>query len=99
MLRLCDMTLRDGLQSFPKIISTAKKLNIYKRIANSGINAIEFGSNVSPKITQMADFQNLLKGISMYHSHNKLLYKPVNVNFIKGPSVYAFPPTLPTTVV
>ena len=88
MLRLCDMTLRDGLQSFPKIISTAKKLNIYKRIANSGINAIEFGSNVSPKITQMADFQNLLKGISMYHSQNKLLYKPELIALVPSKKKY-----------
>ncbi len=88
MLRLCDMTLRDGLQSFPKIISTAKKLDIYKRIAKSGINAVEFGSNVSPKIIQMADFQNMLKGISTYHSYNKYENKPELIALVPSKKKY-----------
>lgn len=67
MLKLCDVTLRDGIQNLPKFISTSKKLNIYKHIYNSGIDNIEIGSNVSNKITQMSDLQSVLKGIKLFH--------------------------------
>jgi hydroxymethylglutaryl-CoA lyase len=71
LIKLTDVTLRDGLQSYPKHISIAKKLNMFQHIAKTGINGIEIGSNVSPKVTQMAGLRQMLYGVHQYFSNNK----------------------------
>ena len=50
-LRLFDVTLRDGLQSIPKIYSLAEKMDLgLDIVANKNPKAIEIGSVVSHKI-------------------------------------------------
>jgi hydroxymethylglutaryl-CoA lyase len=88
MLKLCDVTLRDGIQSFPKIISSSNKLNIYKNIIKTGINSIEIGSNVSPKIIQMNDLQTILKGIDLYHTSYPNLKKPNIITLVPNKKKY-----------
>ena len=47
---ITDVTLRDGLQSYPKIISPKNRVIIGKKIAELGITNIEVGSIVSNKV-------------------------------------------------
>jgi len=70
LVKLTDVTLRDGLQSYPKLISTCKKLNMFQTIANTGINGIEIGSNVSPKVTQMADVKKMIYAVDQFYKQN-----------------------------
>ncbi len=88
MLKLCDVTLRDGIQSFPKIISSSNKLNIYKNIIKTGVNSIEIGSNVSHKITQMKDLQTILKGIDTYHNTYTNIKKPNIIALVPNKKKY-----------
>jgi hydroxymethylglutaryl-CoA lyase len=76
MIRLCDVTLRDGLQNFHKFIPTVSKFDIYKRLSLSGIPDIEIGSNVSSKLKQMADTKLLINMINHYHTIRPFLFKP-----------------------
>ncbi len=64
-LRLFDVTLRDGLQSIPKIYSLKEKVDLgIDIIVNKNPCAIEIGSIVSPKIVpQMKDSIELFKEI------------------------------------
>ena len=64
-LRLFDVTLRDGLQSIPKIYSLKDKIDLgIDIIVNKNPCAIEVGSIVSPKIVpQMKDSIELFKEI------------------------------------
>jgi hydroxymethylglutaryl-CoA lyase len=71
MLRLCDVTLRDGLQSLKKFPSTIQKVNIINGLLNSGIKDIEIGSNVSKKVQAMSDIKFLLKSININEHKNK----------------------------
>ena len=53
---------RDGLQSIKRIMDTQDKLNWIKALAASGIQEIEVGSFVSPRLLpQMADCANTCK--------------------------------------
>ena len=56
-LRLFDVTLRDGLQSLPKIFSLAEKKDLlHQIIRDHAPQALEVGSLVSPKVLpQMSD--------------------------------------------
>lgn len=60
LINLCDVSLRDGLQNYPKIINTQTKYHFYKNTILSGIKQIEIGSNVSSKIQQMVDIKPLI---------------------------------------
>jgi len=64
-LRFFDVTLRDGLQSIPKIYSLKEKIDLgIDIVVNKNPGAIEIGSIVSPKIVpQMKDSIELFKEI------------------------------------
>lgn len=54
--KIIDVTVRDGLQSFPKNLSVNQRFSIVNKIAKLGFNDIEVGSLVSDKIIpQMKD--------------------------------------------
>lgn len=62
-IKLIDVTVRDGLQSYPKTINVESKLKIIKLLSNSiGLKNLEIGSFVSPKIIpQMANSEEVFK--------------------------------------
>ena len=85
-IKLFDVTLRDGLQSIPKIYSLNDKMNILTNIINQrNPYAIEIGSIVSPKILpQMANSIELLENFI------------INTNYpiYKLPKLYMLTPTV-----
>ena len=76
-LRLFDVTLRDGLQSIPKIYSLAEKMDLgLDIIANRNPYAIEVGSIVSPKIVpQMKNSIDFFQTFSSTYG----TYKPIDI--------------------
>lgn len=55
---------RDGLQSEPKILSTATKLEFINRAIDAGIRRMEVTSFVHPKrVPQMADAEDVIRGL------------------------------------
>lgn len=76
-LRLFDVTLRDGLQSIPKIYSLAEKMDLgLDIIAKRNPYAIEVGSIVSPKIVpQMKNSIELFQSFSSTYG----TYKPIDI--------------------
>lgn len=74
-LRLFDVTMRDGLQSIPKIYTLKEKMDMALDIvANKNPSAIEIGSLASPKIVnQMKDSIELFKTFnSICGTHRQL---------------------------
>lgn len=66
-VRICDVTLRDGIQnlkSLNTLFSKTLKNDIIYRLNNSNINNIEFGSNVSHKIKEMANTKDVLQSMN-----------------------------------
>jgi len=66
-VRICDVTLRDGIQNLKStntIFSKNLKNDIIYRLNNSNINNIEFGSNVSHKIKEMANTKDVLQSMN-----------------------------------
>jgi len=57
-----DETLRDGLQSEKKLLSTEDKLHLFDMLVAAGVKRIQVGSFVHPKIVpQMADTDKLIE--------------------------------------
>lgn len=50
ILKITDVTVRDGLQSYNKLLSVKDRADIVKKISSLNINELEVGSIVSPKI-------------------------------------------------
>ena len=66
---ITDVTLRDGLQSFPKLISPKNRFEIGKKIISLGLKNIEVGSIVSDKvIPQMKDSMDVYKCMKQYNN-------------------------------
>jgi len=66
-VRICDVTLRDGIQNLKSpntLFSKTLKNDIIYRLNNSNINNIEFGSNVSHKIKEMANTKDVLQSMN-----------------------------------
>ena len=76
-LRLFDVTLRDGLQSIPKIYSLAEKMDLgLDIITKRNPYAIEVGSIVSPKIVpQMKNSIDFFQSFSSTYG----TYKPIDI--------------------
>lgn len=61
-IEIIDVAPRDGLQSQPKLVSTATKLELISRLIDAGIRRMEVVSFVNPKrVPQMADADALLE--------------------------------------
>jgi len=53
---LRDVTLRDGLQSVPEILTTEEKLGLFKSLVDAGVKDFQLTSFVNPaRIPQLAD--------------------------------------------
>ncbi len=62
---VCECWARDGLQSIPKVIPTADKIEMIDRILDSGVKKLEVTSFSHPKLLpQFADCVEVMKGIS-----------------------------------
>src|SRR5262245_66286464 len=61
-VRIVEVGPRDGLQNEAKIVSTDKKAEFIKMLAEAGLREIEVTSFVHPKwVPQLADGENLIK--------------------------------------
>ena len=77
MLKLFDVTLRDGLQSVSKIYNFTEKTNILQKIIIERPQAIEIGSIVSPKI--LPQMNNSLDLYNYAKYYNTILDKPIDL--------------------
>ncbi|EPQ62721.1 Bgt-3228 [Blumeria graminis f. sp. tritici] len=63
-VHITEVGPRDGLQNETKIIPLSTKLELIRKLVNTGLTRIEAGSFVSPKwVPQMADSNEILKHI------------------------------------
>jgi hydroxymethylglutaryl-CoA lyase len=79
IVKICDVTLRDGIQSLKNktnpnlpIFNSSSKLNIINRLAHANINNIEFGSNVSHKLVEMSNTQEVVKSFDVFAPKSNL---------------------------
>jgi len=77
MLKLFDVTLRDGLQSVSKIYNLTEKKEILQNIIIKKPQAIEIGSLVSPKI--LPQMNNSLELYQEAKEYNIILEKPIDL--------------------
>jgi hydroxymethylglutaryl-CoA lyase len=62
MIEICEVGPRDGLQNEPKLVSTETKVELIKKLIDSGIRIIEALSFVNKKVVpQMADAEEVLR--------------------------------------
>jgi len=78
-LKLFDVTLRDGLQSIPKIYTLKEKQQLFDNIVcNNNPKSIEIGSIVSPKILpQMNNSIELYKYATLHN--NMFAIRPIDI--------------------
>ncbi len=63
-VEIVDVTLRDGLQSLPKVYPTQLKLEIVHRLLAVGLKRIEVTSFVRPDVVpQLADAEAVVSGL------------------------------------
>lgn len=63
-VEIVEVGPRDGLQSQPKLLDTATKLELIERLIDAGIRRIEVVSFVNPRrVPQMADAEALVRGL------------------------------------
>lgn len=85
-VRIVEVGPRDGLQNIQKPIPTLTKLELIRRLIDTGLNKIELTSIVSPKaIPQLADCRQVLQDIGVNQLlNNHRLRLPVLVPNLKG---------------
>lgn len=67
MLRITDVSPRDGLQNEKQIISTADKIELVRLLCLAGVDEVEVSSFVSPKwIPQLGDAAEVLRGAAAH---------------------------------
>ncbi|KIA79322.1 hydroxymethylglutaryl-CoA lyase [Chromobacterium piscinae] len=65
-VKIVEVGPRDGLQNEKQAVDTAVKLELIRRLAGSGLSAIEAGAFVSPKwVPQMAGSADVLAGLDL----------------------------------
>jgi len=85
-VRIVEVGLRDGLQNEKEIVPTNVKIELLKRLTNSGLKSIEVGSYVSPKwVPQMSDTDkicNYLKLQQLKNDYNRLKTKNISYSVL-----------------
>lgn len=62
MIQICEVGPRDGLQNEKKLLSTEQKVELIRKLVDSGIQKMEAVSFVNPKLVpQMADAEEMLR--------------------------------------
>lgn len=80
-VKVVEVGPRDGLQNEKAIIPTATKIELINKLSETGLQAVEVTSFVSPKwVPQMADHTEVLQGIT---KHKGVSY-PVLTPNLKG---------------
>ncbi len=75
-------TPRDGFQGLQQIISTKNKIDYINLLLKCGFDTVEVGSFVSPRIIpQMADTEDVLRGIDSSGSNVAVLVATENAGF------------------
>ena len=79
-IRIVDVGPRDGLQSEPEVMPTAKKVEYIRRLVASGISHAEVASFVNPKrVPQMADGREVVVGLAEAGLHLHKIGLALNV--------------------
>lgn len=64
-IAICDVALRDGLQSQAEFLTTDEKLDVLRAMEAAGLREFELGSFVRPdRVPQMADTVNLFSQVA-----------------------------------
>ncbi len=80
---------RDAMQGWKNFIPTEKKIEYLNTLLKVGFDTIDFGSFVSPKaIPQMADTEDVIKGIDLSSATSKLLAIIANYRGAEAASVF-----------
>ncbi|SNX82831.1 related to hydroxymethylglutaryl-CoA lyase [Melanopsichium pennsylvanicum] len=80
-VKIVEVSPRDGLQNEKAIVPTAIKIDLIRRLAETGLPVIEAGSFVSPKwVPQMGDTPQVVTGMPI---HSNISY-PVLVPNMRG---------------
>lgn len=70
-VRIVEASARDGLQSIKTIIPTATKIELIRRLADTGLRSIEATSFVSPKwVPQLADGADVMREVLKLEKHH-----------------------------
>lgn len=78
---------RDAMQGWKSFIPTEKKIEYLNALLKVGFDTIDFGSFVSPKaIPQMADTEDVIKGLDLSSTTSKLLAIIANYRGLKQPA-------------
>lgn len=65
-VRIVEVGARDGLQNEAQIASVAQRIELIRKLADTGLKDIEAGSFISPKwVPQMANTAQVLAGLTM----------------------------------
>ena len=81
LVRIVEVGPRDGLQSEPRIVPTATKLELISRLAECELPVIEVTSFVHPeRVPQLADAEDVMAGLEPYRGTRY----PVLVPNLKG---------------
>ncbi|CDS01868.1 related to hydroxymethylglutaryl-CoA lyase [Sporisorium scitamineum] len=68
-VKIVEVSPRDGLQNEKTIVPTATKIELIRRLAETGVPVIEAGSFVSPKwVPQMGDTPQVVAGMPIHPS-------------------------------
>jgi hydroxymethylglutaryl-CoA lyase len=79
-VRLVEVGPRDGLQNESAIVATEVKLELIRRLADSGLSHIEATAFVSPKrMPQMADHDAVMRGVPR---RSGLIYSALTPNLV-----------------
>lgn len=84
-VRVVEVGPRDGLQNIQDSIPTSTKLQLIRRLEETGLGTIELTSVVSPRIIpQLADCRDILGDERVKEMTGKELRLPVLVPTVKG---------------
>ncbi len=75
IVKIFDVTLRDGIQNIKgpmgkPMFSPSTKCHIINRLIGANVKQIEFGSNVSPKIIEMANTKDVVDSFDIHEQVN-----------------------------
>src|ERR1700760_2781695 len=80
-VRIVEVAPRDGLQNETQTVPTETKIELIRRLAESGLKTIEATAFVSPKwVPQMADHSEVLRALP----HHQGITYPVLVPNLRG---------------
>jgi hydroxymethylglutaryl-CoA lyase len=81
-VRIVEVGLRDGLQNEKEIVPINVKIELLKKLSNSGLQSIEVGSFVSPKwVPQMENTDKLCNYIKEQKQLNSEKLQTKNISF------------------